>query len=159
MTISEYAAPIPLGPEVLKVQPAVVRRDPASQSQPLAEDSGHHLCDQPEHQTDLPDGCHPDSSQAPEDIDGPAADLQPLTAIKNTRTVVDRHRLAQLEGIIARNLESVMDVARALKEIRDNRLYLEQYATWEDYCQRRWGFTGRRARQLISAEKQTHCAD
>ena len=114
MTISEYAAPIPLGPEVLKVQPAVVRRDPASQSQPLAEDSGHHLCDQPEHQTDLPDGCHPDSSQAPGQAGTPFR--PPVRPPQKGGQAADA----------ARDFASPADVAAAYKSGRLTRAQAEQ---------------------------------
>lgn len=33
---------------------------------------------------------------------------------------------------------------------RDNRLYKEDYDTFEEYCREKWGFNSSRARQLIS---------
>ena len=44
-----------------------------------------------------------------------------------------------------------MEAGRSLQEIRDSRLYREQYQTFEAYCHSRWGFTPRRAEQLIDA--------
>ena len=59
-------------------------------------------------------------------------------------------RLAQLEIIIERGKRAFIEMGQALIEIRDKRLYREQgHKTFEDYCQTRWGFTSRRANQLI----------
>lgn len=60
-------------------------------------------------------------------------------------------RLATQEAIIDRGLKSFIEVGEALAEIREERLYLEQYSTFEEYCQERWHFTRVRAHQLISA--------
>lgn len=52
---------------------------------------------------------------------------------------------------IERGLAMFVDVGNALIEIRDRRLYPETHGTFENYCQGRWGFTRRRAYQLIQA--------
>jgi hypothetical protein len=41
----------------------------------------------------------------------------------------------------------------ALLIIRDSRLYREQYGTFEEYCNEKWGMTSGRARQLIGASE------
>lgn len=63
-------------------------------------------------------------------------------------------RLAELESVIERGVPTFMEVGRALAEIRDTRLYRETHPTFEAYCRDRWGFTDRRARQLIAASRQ-----
>lgn len=60
-------------------------------------------------------------------------------------------RLQELEEVIGRGLKTFVAVGDALIEIRDSRLYRETFETFEDYCRERWGFTDRRARQLIDA--------
>ena len=60
-------------------------------------------------------------------------------------------RLTELEATIERGLLVFVAVGRALLEIRDSKLYREQHGTFEDYCRERWGFTDRRARQLMTA--------
>jgi VRR-NUC domain len=60
-------------------------------------------------------------------------------------------RLSELETVIERGLETFIEVGQALMEIRDGRLYRAEHGTFEGYCQERWGFTDRRARQLIDA--------
>lgn len=66
-------------------------------------------------------------------------------------TQLESQRLNQLESIIEQGFQTFVDVGNALLEIRDNRLYRAEYNTFEDYCRERWGFTDRRARQLMSA--------
>ena len=39
----------------------------------------------------------------------------------------------------------------ALVEIRDSRLYREEYETFEDYCKGRWDYTIRHCDRLMSA--------
>lgn len=59
--------------------------------------------------------------------------------------------LANAERVIENGLATFLKVGSALTEIRDGRLYRADYETFEAYCQGRWGFTSRRARQLIDA--------
>jgi DNA modification methylase len=40
--------------------------------------------------------------------------------------------------------------AYSLRKIRDERLYREQWGTFEDYCQQRWGFTRRHVDNVIA---------
>lgn len=64
---------------------------------------------------------------------------------------VSLHRLADCEAVIKRGLATFVEVGAALLEIRDGRLYRETHTTFEAYCAGRWGFTDRRARQLMDA--------
>lgn len=59
--------------------------------------------------------------------------------------------LAELEATIERGLTTFVEVGQALLEIRERTLYPDQYDSFEAYCRGRWGFTDRRARQLIQA--------
>lgn len=59
--------------------------------------------------------------------------------------------LANCEQRIERGLKTFIDVGQALAEIRDSRLYKGSHETFEAYCQERWGFTDRRARQIMEA--------
>lgn len=67
----------------------------------------------------------------------------------------DKERLAELEGVIQRNLQSFYEVGRALMEIRDNRLYQHKngggYQTFEDYCREVWDIGRRNAYYLMDA--------
>lgn len=66
-------------------------------------------------------------------------------------TADESDALAVCEQRIAAGIEAFRDVVFALKEVRDRRLYREKHATFEDYCQTRWGFTRQRGYQLIDA--------
>lgn len=65
-------------------------------------------------------------------------------------TAPERADLADQEASIESGAEQV---ARALTEIRDRRLYRDGYSTFEDYCRERWGMTHRHVnRKIIAAE-------
>lgn len=62
-----------------------------------------------------------------------------------------RLRLDELEEIIQRGQQTFIDVGRALLEIRDERLYRVEHATFEDYCRDRWGWSREYAFRLSQA--------
>lgn len=72
-----------------------------------------------------------------------------LNKISNVTT----ERLIQCESVIERGLHTFIDVGNALLEIRDNRLYREQYSTFEDYCRERWNIQRAHAYRMIEAAK------
>jgi hypothetical protein len=59
--------------------------------------------------------------------------------------------LAAHEAVIEEGLATFVGVGTALMEIREHRLYRGDYATFEAYCQERWGMTRGRANQLVRA--------
>ncbi len=63
----------------------------------------------------------------------------------------DDERLAELEKVIAKGQKTFVDVGLALAEIRASRLYRREYSGFEDYCQRKWGWSASRARQLVAS--------
>ena len=66
-------------------------------------------------------------------------------------TLDERSRLYQLEETIRQGLNTFVDVGNALLEIRDKRLYRQEYSTFEEYCREQWSFTKQRAYQLMDA--------
>jgi hypothetical protein len=66
-------------------------------------------------------------------------------------TVSEEAELCALELTIERGLKTFVDVGTALMEIRDKRLYRQQYGTFEDYCRERWGMVRQNANRLIAA--------
>ena len=70
-------------------------------------------------------------------------------------TTVEHDELTQCEAVIERDLRTFVNVGNALLTIRDGRLYREDWGTWEEYCQERWGFTRSRAHRLIEAAQAT----
>jgi hypothetical protein len=66
-------------------------------------------------------------------------------------TAADADELADHETVIERGLKTFIDIGLRLAAVRDKRLYRGDYATFEAYCEGRWNFSDRRARQLIDA--------
>ena len=60
------------------------------------------------------------------------------------------------EDIVAKGLATFVEVGEALARIRDNRLYREEYATFDDYMANRWGLTRGRATRMIQAADMVH---
>ena len=69
----------------------------------------------------------------------------------STLSEIDRFELEQHEQTINTGLDAYWKVGAALLAIRDKRLYREHYSSYAEYCQKRWGFTDSRARQLAAA--------
>ncbi len=59
--------------------------------------------------------------------------------------------LKRLEKTIKSGMGTLFKVAEALSKIKESRLYRNKYKTFEEYCDKRWNFTRRRAYQLIEA--------
>lgn len=67
--------------------------------------------------------------------------------------LAERKRLADLEQVVERGLQTFYEVGSALLEIRDKRLYRQSHNTFETYCRERFGFSDSRGRQLIAAAR------
>lgn len=74
-----------------------------------------------------------------------------MSAATDILPITDRAALERCEAIIARGVQTFIEVGEALAEIREARLYRAGFATFEEYCRERWGIGGSRARQLIGA--------
>lgn len=59
--------------------------------------------------------------------------------------------LAEHELAVERGLSTFLDVGRALLAIRDGRLYRADHATFESYCEQRWGMSKRHANRMVQA--------
>ena len=66
-------------------------------------------------------------------------------------TTTETTQLTNLETTIDRGLQSFFEVGAALKEIRDSRLYRAEHGTFEDYCDKRWGFKRAHAYRYIDS--------
>lgn len=78
---------------------------------------------------------------------------EPETAAAVART------LAELEAIIDAGLQTFFEVGNALAEIRERRLYRDQYETFDVYCRERFNFNRQRASQLIKAAAVSRILD
>lgn len=66
-------------------------------------------------------------------------------------TAAEADLLADCEVTISRGLDTFREVGDALMQVRDNRLYRAEFATFDLYAEQRWGFTKGRANQLVRA--------
>lgn len=66
-------------------------------------------------------------------------------------TVSEKQRFEELETTIEKGINTFYEVGSALLEIRDSRLYRQEYKTFEEYCQNRWNIERRHAYRLIEA--------
>ncbi len=60
-------------------------------------------------------------------------------------------QLVECEQVIASGLKTFFEVGKALQFIRENRLYRQSHATFEDYCRDRWDMSRFYAHRLITA--------
>lgn len=60
-------------------------------------------------------------------------------------------QLEECETVIERGMRTFMEVGQALAKVRDERLYRDEYATFEVYCERRWNLSRTRAYAAIDA--------
>jgi hypothetical protein len=82
-------------------------------------------------------------------LDGPS-DVIALTSQERTR-------LAELEGIVETHLEAFLATGRALCEIRNRRLFREEFGDFESYCRGRWGFSGAHGLDLVRSTSVAEC--
>ncbi|MBV8887483.1 MAG: hypothetical protein JO235_26275 [Chroococcidiopsidaceae cyanobacterium CP_BM_RX_35] len=83
--------------------------------------------------------------------DGPASVAETTTVIPE---VVEELSQEEIEDRLRLELKverAVFEAGKALRELRDRRLYRTTHKTFEDYCQERFKFTRRRPYQLIDA--------
>ena len=68
-------------------------------------------------------------------------------------TSKERRMLYEYEEIIDKHIQAFFEVGKALMDIRDKRLYREEYPTFAEYCKSRWNLEIKRAYQLITGYK------
>jgi hypothetical protein len=60
-------------------------------------------------------------------------------------------RLADLEKVIQEGQLAYVKVGKALQKIQEGKLYKDKYNTFEEYCEKRWGFERQTAYDYIKA--------
>jgi len=68
-------------------------------------------------------------------------------------TKIEKAELETLEGVITREMGSFIAVGKALVTIRDKRLYREDFKTFKDYCNEKWGMSKTHANRLITGSQ------
>src|SRR5690606_18478059 len=74
-----------------------------------------------------------------------------LATTTATLTVAEADQLAHCEAVIAKGLQTFIEVGQALLTIRDNRLYRTSYGTFEEYCRKTWGMSKTHANRVIDS--------
>jgi len=91
-----------------------------------------------------------------------ANDQNLLSIEENLLSEAETLELRRLEARVEIGLKAFWEIGLALSQIRDQRLYRENYKTFEEYCITRWEMSRRSAYQLISAatvvENVRNCA-
>ena len=65
--------------------------------------------------------------------------------------ITETDELTRLEAMVEQFRGSFVAAGQALRAIRDQRLYREQFVTFEEYCRARWGMERAFAHRLIAA--------
>ena len=65
--------------------------------------------------------------------------------------ITNEPSLQDLEEKIEAGLEQFRVAGESLRKIKEQKLYRNEYSTYEDYCKQRWGFSPQHANRLISA--------
>jgi hypothetical protein len=63
-----------------------------------------------------------------------------------------RSKLAEMELIVSRGMPTVEQVANALRQIRDSKLYRLDFKNFDEYCKTRWLFSKSTARRIIGPD-------
>lgn len=66
-------------------------------------------------------------------------------------TIQENTRLRHCEAVIERSMNSFYEMGVALREVRDSRLYKEDFNSFEEYCEKKWAISKPYAIQTISA--------
>ena len=78
-------------------------------------------------------------------------ELMTTTNHEGPLSEAEQKKLAECEAIIETGLAEFVKVGNALLAIRNDKLYREQYGTFEEYCKARWSFGYEQGRRLIKA--------
>jgi hypothetical protein len=103
------------------------------------------------------DSQDPPSNGAAHPVEGPAKIVPAGPTDKQSLSDTEQKALIQHEKIISEGLSKFLDVAIALREIREKNLYRETGWTFEEYCEHRFGISrqmgARWVKSAVIAEK------
>lgn len=84
-----------------------------------------------------------------------ASDITPANANNqlSALSAEERERYKAFNSVIGEGLEQWLTVGQALYGVRDENLYREDFSTFQEYCEKRWGISRPRAYQLMAGAK------
>lgn len=71
--------------------------------------------------------------------------------MNNQLTTLEKSRLSECESIIEKSMSSFYDMGIALREIRELKLYKEEYSTFDEYCVAKWSIKKDYANKVIGS--------
>ena len=74
-----------------------------------------------------------------------------MTTYYQALTTTQEGRLQELEVIIEKGLQTFVEVGQALLEIRDSKLYREEFETFDEYCRQKWGMSKTHSNRMVQA--------
>jgi hypothetical protein len=83
----------------------------------------------------------------------PIGDIAHVQEITGPLSPAEAKSLEQYEQVIAQGIKTFVEVGQALYAIREQRLYRQDYGTFEDYLRRRWDLSRPHAYRMIDAAK------
>jgi len=95
----------------------------------------------------------PSAAPAVEQKQQPQADVQQEAKPQGAAPLdpAEELKLEQYETVIKQGLGGFLSVGKALKAIRDERLYRAKSDRFEDYCREQWGLSDKYAHRLVKA--------
>ncbi len=66
-------------------------------------------------------------------------------------TKAEAEKLAQLEAVVERHVQSFFDVVDAMRTIKSENLWRGDYRSWEDYVERKWRMSRQHSYRLLDA--------
>jgi hypothetical protein len=78
-------------------------------------------------------------------------DIVPVNGSREALSRAEAQRLEDYEQIIAEGIQTFVQVGHALLAIRDQRLYRQDYGTFEEYLRQRWDLGRSYAHRMIDA--------
>jgi len=83
-------------------------------------------------------------------MEKPRTNAATASCVADATQVSDRS-LADLEKVIHLSQLGYVESGEALKQIRDRKLYKDEYNTFEEYCEKRWGYCRQTAYEYMDA--------
>jgi len=83
-------------------------------------------------------------------MEKPRTNAATASCVADATQVSDRS-LADLEKVIHLSQLGYVESGEALKQIRDRKLYKDEYNTFEEYCEKRWGYCRQTAYEFMDA--------
>jgi hypothetical protein len=94
-----------------------------------------------------------DANTPPPEPVSPIGDIAHVPEITGPLSPAEAKSLEHYEQVIAQGIKTFVEVGQALYAIREQRLYRQDYGTFEDYLRQRWDLSRPHAYRMIDAAK------